>query len=229
MVSKGRGEGSPFALCLPLKRGPSRIGRRRLGPGVPGSRRCRTYAHAVRCFIRSRPSRNTDNVGGLTFWTTGTVFHASSWTTRQTGGPHSDQSARITPGRARRCRQRPFPNLRGHPTTRERRSLSTRFGKLRSRPGYPSLRRAVPCGALLHRLDVAGQALAAGKARTGAALDNPVLRTEGRVTTIDGVLAVVVLAGLVLNTALGWWWADPAAGYVLVYYGVREGHAAPAR
>jgi divalent metal cation (Fe/Co/Zn/Cd) transporter len=30
-------------------------------------------------------------------------------------------------------------------------------------------------------------ALAAGKARTGRALDNPVLRTEGRVTMIDGV------------------------------------------
>ena len=36
-------------------------------------------------------------------------------------------------------------------------------------------------------------ALAAGKARTGRALDNPVLRTEGRVTTIDGILAVAVL------------------------------------
>jgi divalent metal cation (Fe/Co/Zn/Cd) transporter len=65
-------------------------------------------------------------------------------------------------------------------------------------------------------------ALAAGKARTGRALDNPVLRTEGRVTMIDGILAVAVLAGLVLNTALGWWWADPAAGYVLVYYAARE-------
>lgn len=65
-------------------------------------------------------------------------------------------------------------------------------------------------------------ALAAGKARTGAALDNPVLKTEGRVTLIDGLLAVAVLLGLVLNTAAGWWWADPAAGYVLVYYAVRE-------
>ena len=65
-------------------------------------------------------------------------------------------------------------------------------------------------------------ALAAGKARTGRALDNPVLRTEGRVTMIDGILAVAVLAGLVLNAALGWWWADPAAGYVLVYYAARE-------
>ena len=64
--------------------------------------------------------------------------------------------------------------------------------------------------------------LAAGKARTGRALDNPVLRTEGRVTTVDGILAVAVLAGLALNAALGWWWADPAAGYVLVYYATRE-------
>ena len=64
--------------------------------------------------------------------------------------------------------------------------------------------------------------LAAGKARTGRALGNPVLRTEGRVTMIDGVLAVAVLLGLTLNAGLGWWWADPAAGYVLVYYATRE-------
>ena len=64
--------------------------------------------------------------------------------------------------------------------------------------------------------------LAAGKTRTGRALDNPVLRTEGRVTMIDGVLAVAVLLGLTLNAGLGWWWADPAAGYVLVYYATRE-------
>ena len=65
-------------------------------------------------------------------------------------------------------------------------------------------------------------ALAAGKARTGGALDNPVLRTEGRVTFIDGMLAVAVLVGLALNAGLGWWWADPVAGYVLVYYAARE-------
>jgi divalent metal cation (Fe/Co/Zn/Cd) transporter len=64
--------------------------------------------------------------------------------------------------------------------------------------------------------------LAAGKARTGGALDNPVLRTEGRVTFIDGMLAVAVLVGLALNAGLGWWWADPVAGYVLVYYAARE-------
>ena len=65
-------------------------------------------------------------------------------------------------------------------------------------------------------------ALAAGKARTGAALNNPVLRTEGRVTLIDGLLSVAVLLGLVLNATAGWWWSDPVAGYVLVYYAIRE-------
>ena len=58
--------------------------------------------------------------------------------------------------------------------------------------------------------------------RTGQALGNPVLQTEGRVTLIDGLLATAVLAGLVLNATAGWWWADPLAGLVIVYYGLRE-------
>jgi len=69
-------------------------------------------------------------------------------------------------------------------------------------------------------------ALAAGKERTGRRLGNPVLRTEGRVTFVDGLLAAAVLAGLVLNTALGWWWADPLAAYVLLTYGARQGWSA---
>ncbi|HEY1446809.1 MAG TPA: cation transporter [Acidimicrobiales bacterium] len=64
--------------------------------------------------------------------------------------------------------------------------------------------------------------LAFGKARTGAALDNPVLRAEGRITMIDGILATAVLLGLLLNALAGWWWADPLAGYVLLYYAIRE-------
>jgi divalent metal cation (Fe/Co/Zn/Cd) transporter len=64
--------------------------------------------------------------------------------------------------------------------------------------------------------------LAAGKHQVGRALNNPVLLTEGRVTLIDGLLAAAVLVGLVLNAALGWWWADPLAGYVLVFYALRE-------
>jgi divalent metal cation (Fe/Co/Zn/Cd) transporter len=65
-------------------------------------------------------------------------------------------------------------------------------------------------------------ALAAGKRRTGKRLNNPVLITEGRVTVIDGLLACAVLLGLALNATIGWWWADPLAGLVIVYYAIRE-------
>jgi divalent metal cation (Fe/Co/Zn/Cd) transporter len=64
--------------------------------------------------------------------------------------------------------------------------------------------------------------LAAGKAHTGRALNNPVLQTEGRVTFIDGLLATAILTGLALNAAAGLWWADPLAGLVIAFYGVKE-------
>ena len=68
--------------------------------------------------------------------------------------------------------------------------------------------------------------LAWGKRRTGAVLHNPVLTTEARVTLIDAALAGAILLGLALNAVYGWWWADPLAGLVIVYYGISEGFAA---
>jgi divalent metal cation (Fe/Co/Zn/Cd) transporter len=62
-----------------------------------------------------------------------------------------------------------------------------------------------------------------GKHRTGKALDNLVHLTESRVTLVDAYLAAAVLVGAALNALLGWWWADPLAGLVIVYYGIREG------
>jgi hypothetical protein len=46
--------------------------------------------------------------------------------------------------------------------------------------------------------------LAAGKVRTGRALANTVLITEGRVSFIDAVLGSAVLVGLAANAAAGW-------------------------
>jgi divalent metal cation (Fe/Co/Zn/Cd) transporter len=69
---------------------------------------------------------------------------------------------------------------------------------------------------------VAMFALAAGKRDTGQRLQNPVLRTEARVTVIDGALAAAILLGVVLNAALGWWWADPLSALVILVYGLRE-------
>lgn len=65
-------------------------------------------------------------------------------------------------------------------------------------------------------------ALVWGKTRTGKALGNPVLATEGLVTLVDGILACVVLLGVLLDSVAGWWWADPIAGLVIVFYAVRE-------
>jgi divalent metal cation (Fe/Co/Zn/Cd) transporter len=65
-------------------------------------------------------------------------------------------------------------------------------------------------------------ALAAGKRDTGRRLGNPVLQTESRVTVIDGALAAAVLAGVVLNAAAGWWWADPLSALVILVYGLYE-------
>ena len=65
--------------------------------------------------------------------------------------------------------------------------------------------------------------LAWGKYQTGTRLNNPVLLTEGRVTLVDAYLAAAVLIGLILDLFFGWWWADPLAGLVIVYYGLHEG------
>ena len=46
--------------------------------------------------------------------------------------------------------------------------------------------------------------LASGKRITGRQLGNPVLMKEGYVTLIDAALAAAVLAGLVINAAVGW-------------------------
>jgi divalent metal cation (Fe/Co/Zn/Cd) transporter len=43
------------------------------------------------------------------------------------------------------------------------------------------------------------------------------------VTLVDAYLAGTVLLGLLLNAALGWWWADPLAGFVIVFFGIKEG------
>ncbi len=64
--------------------------------------------------------------------------------------------------------------------------------------------------------------LAFGKRVTGRQLHNEVLLTEGRVTLVDAYLAGAVLLGLVLNALFGWWWADPLAALVIMYYGIRE-------
>lgn len=61
------------------------------------------------------------------------------------------------------------------------------------------------------------------KRRVGARLGSAATRSEGAQNLLCAYLALAVLAGLVLNAALGWWWADPAAALVVAALAVREG------
>ncbi|MGX5682383.1 cation transporter [Schumannella luteola] len=59
--------------------------------------------------------------------------------------------------------------------------------------------------------------------RTGRELGSATAVADSRQTLICAALSVVVLAGLALNSLLGWWWADSVAALVIVVFAVREG------
>jgi divalent metal cation (Fe/Co/Zn/Cd) transporter len=46
-------------------------------------------------------------------------------------------------------------------------------------------------------------------------LASPALRGDGVLTLAAAALAAITLAALLLNSALGWWWADPIAALVI--------------
>jgi divalent metal cation (Fe/Co/Zn/Cd) transporter len=58
--------------------------------------------------------------------------------------------------------------------------------------------------------------LASRKRRVALAIASPALQADSRQTDICAYLSAVLLLGLLLNAAFGWWWADPAAGLVMV-------------
>jgi divalent metal cation (Fe/Co/Zn/Cd) transporter len=71
--------------------------------------------------------------------------------------------------------------------------------------------------------------LADQKRRTGEALGSRALVADAKQTYACWYLSMVTLAGLALNAFLGWWWADPVAGLVLVVFLVREAFEALGR
>jgi divalent metal cation (Fe/Co/Zn/Cd) transporter len=64
------------------------------------------------------------------------------------------------------------------------------------------------------------------KRRTGSALRNPLVLADAAETILCATLAATTLLGLVLFTALGWWWADPVAALAVAWFAVREGREA---
>jgi divalent metal cation (Fe/Co/Zn/Cd) transporter len=65
--------------------------------------------------------------------------------------------------------------------------------------------------------------LARAKRRVAAALDSGALRAEARQTELCTWLSAILLAGLLLNATVGWWWADPVAALAMVPLIGREG------
>jgi len=65
--------------------------------------------------------------------------------------------------------------------------------------------------------------LARAKRRAAAALGSRALEADAFQTTACWWLSLITLAGIGLNAAFGWWWADPVAALGMTPLLVREG------
>jgi divalent metal cation (Fe/Co/Zn/Cd) transporter len=65
--------------------------------------------------------------------------------------------------------------------------------------------------------------LAREKRRVALALGSGALVAEARQTLFCTYLSAILLGGLLLNAAVGWWWADPLAALVMVPIIAKEG------
>jgi divalent metal cation (Fe/Co/Zn/Cd) transporter len=67
------------------------------------------------------------------------------------------------------------------------------------------------------------QALARAKRKVASGLASHAMRADSRQTDFCSYLSGILLGGLLLNALLGWWWADPLAGLVMVPIIAKEG------
>ena len=70
------------------------------------------------------------------------------------------------------------------------------------------------------------QAMARAKRVVGRRVGSAAAVSEGAQNLLCAYLALALLAGLGLNAALGWWWADPVAALGVAGVALREGFAA---
>jgi divalent metal cation (Fe/Co/Zn/Cd) transporter len=65
--------------------------------------------------------------------------------------------------------------------------------------------------------------LSRAKKKVGKALGSAAMKADARQTDFCVYLSTILLAGLLLNAVLGWWWADPIAALIMVPIIVKEG------
>lgn len=65
--------------------------------------------------------------------------------------------------------------------------------------------------------------LSLAERRAGRELGSATAVADSKQTLICTYLSAAVLLGLVFNTVIGWWWADPLAGLVIAFFAIREG------
>lgn len=68
--------------------------------------------------------------------------------------------------------------------------------------------------------------LARKKRRLGVEMGSRSVESDSKQTSACAYLSAVVLFGLLLNVAFGWWWADPVAALGVVAFLLREGKEA---
>ncbi|MFC6161097.1 cation diffusion facilitator family transporter [Kribbella jiaozuonensis] len=121
------------------------------------------------------------------------------------------------------------------PESRERRALrllAFSFFALAAYVGFESIRTLIT-GTDPHSSPVGiGLAIASlivmpflswAQRRTGKALGSNAVVADSTQTLLCTYLSAVLLVGLLLNTTLGWSWADPIAGLIIAGVAVREG------
>lgn len=121
------------------------------------------------------------------------------------------------------------------PETRERRALkliAISFFALAGYVGVESVRALLGGEAASHSTIGIGVAvlsliimplLSWTQRRTGRQLGSGSVVADSKQTLLCTYLSAVLLVGLLANSALGWWWADPIAALVVAAVAVREG------
>jgi len=94
--------------------------------------------------------------------------------------------------------------------------------------GYSLLQRHKPersiPGIAIAALSVAVMPLLArAKRQVAAGISSAAMKADSRQADFCAYLSAIVLGGLLLNAVLGWWWADPVAGLLMVPIIAKEG------